>query len=251
MQKSYLILSIIMLLSFPMHAQSGFLDNDNLDKKMQVKLIEEFMVRFNRDVMPVVIDSFTENKEMKMLALLFDFNLMERRDKDVLEFVKTMLRDNVKLNFTDTNWSAEATCNVKYKKTEQKVTLVLRTEDIDRRMYKWVITQAVGDILALKPVRKSKSYKISPTDNELYFMQLADITKDESENILNYSQKAYHPDQTSVFFALVASGQLKIDYVEKIVYHFYTTHYNFDVSYFPREGTNSGWLISDFKKLDK
>lgn len=250
MKKNILLLSIILLSSVPTHAQSGFLDNDKLDVKMQVKLIEEFMVRFNRDVIPVVMDSLTENKEMKMLALLFDFNLMERRDKEVLDFVKTMLRDNVKLNFTDTNWTAEATCNVKYKKREQKITLVLRTEHIEGQMYKWVITQASGEILALNPFRRSKSYKISPTDNELYFMQLADITKDEPENILNYSRKAYCVDQTSSFFALVASGQLKIEHVEELVYHFYTKHYSFDVSYFTREGTNSGWLISDFKKLD-
>lgn len=229
-------------------AQTPILGSDHIANMMQVKQIEEFMARFNREETPIVMDSTTTQKDMKMLALLFDADVLEKRTCEVVEFAETMLRDDVKLHFTDTTWIAIANCKVKYKKKLQDIVLYLRTEHIEENMYKWVIMQAEGDLLILRPQKRSKSYKISPTDNELYFMQLADITGIEPENILNYSHSGFKIDQTSVFFALVASGQLQVEYVEQLTYYFQTPHYDFFVNYYSREGTNSGWLISDFKK---
>ena len=229
-------------------AQAPILGSDHIANMMQVKQIEEFMARFNREETPIVMDSITTQKDMKMLALLFDADVLEQRSGEVVEFAETMLRDDVKLHFTDTTWIAVANCKVKYKKKLHDIVLYLRTEHIEGNMYKWVIMQAEGDLLILRPQKRSKSYKISPTDNELYFMQLADITGTEPENILNYSRRSFKIDQTSVFFALVASGQLQVEYVEQLTYYYQTPQYDFSVNYYSREGTNSGWLISDFKK---
>lgn len=242
-----LILSVIA--PFFLYAQAPILGSDHIANMMQVKQIEEFMARFNREETPIVMDSATTHKDMKMLALLFDADVLEKRAVEVVEFAEAMLRDDVKLHFTDTTWVAIANCKVKYKKQQHDIVLYLRTEHIEENMYKWVIMQAEGDLLILRPQKRSKSYKISPTDNELYFMQLADITGTEPENILNYSRRCFKTDQTSVFFSLVASGQLQVEYVEQLTYYFQTSHYNFFVNYYSREGTNSGWLISDFEKL--
>lgn len=249
--KKALLYIFLLLISLSMMAQAPIVGSDHVANMMQVKQIEEFMVRFNREVTPIVMDSTTTHRDVKMLALLFDSDVLKRRSGEVVEFAETMLRDDVKLHFTDTTWIAVANCKVKYKKKQHDIVLYLRTEHIEGQMYKWVIMQAEGDLLLLRPQKRSKSYKISPTDNELYFMQLADITSTEPENILNYSNQRYKPDQTSVFFALVASGQLEVEYVEKITYYFLTPHYNFSVNYYSREGTNSGWLISDFNKVKR
>lgn len=247
--KRTLLFFFLIQVSLSLEAQAPIIGSDHVSNMMQVKQIEEFMVRFNREVTPIVMDSTTTHKDMKMLALLFDADVLEQRRGEVVEFAETMLRDDVKLHFTDTTWIAIANCKVKHKKKLHDIVLYLRTEHIEGNMYKWVIIQAEGDLLILRPQKRSKSYKISPTDNELYFMQLADITGTEPENILNYSKRSFKIDQTSVFFALVASGQLQVEYVEQLTYYFQTPHYDFFVNYYSREGTNSGWLISDFKKL--
>lgn len=247
--KKVLLYIILFQIPLSLMAQAPILGSDHIANMMQVKQIEEFMARFNREETPIVMDSTTTHREMKMLALLFDSDVLEQRSGEVVEFAETMLRDDVKLHFTDTTWIAIANCKVKYKKKQHDIVLYLRTEHIEGQMYKWVIMQAEGDVLLLRPQKRSKSYKISPTDNELYFMQLADITGVEPENILNYSDRHFKIDQTSVFFAFVASGQLEVEYVEKITYYFQTPHYDFSVNYYSREGTNSGWLISDFNKV--
>lgn len=239
----------LLLMPLSMTAQATIIGSDHIANMMQIKQIEEFMARFNREETPIVMDSTTTQKDMKMLALLFDADVLEQRSGEIVEFAETMLRDNVKLHFTDTTWIAIANCKVKYKKKLHDIVLYLRTEHIEGNMYKWVIMQAEGDLLILRPQKRSKSYKISPTDNELYFLQLADITSKEPENILNYSDHRFKIDQTSVFFTLVASGQLQVEYVEEITYYFQTPHYDFSVNYYSKEGINSGWLISDFNKL--
>ena len=247
--KRALLFILLIPFSLSLAAQVPILESDHVANMMQVKQIEEFMVRFNREETPIVMDATTTFKDIKMLALLFDADVLEHRKREVAEFAETMLRDDVKLHFTDTTWVAIATCKVKYKKSLHDIVLYLRTEHIEGNMYKWVITQAEGDLLTLRPQKRSKSYKISPTDNELYFMQLADITSKQHENILNYSNRGFKIDPTSVFFTLVASGQLQVEYVDRLTYYFQTPHYGFFVNYYARDGINSGWLISDFNKL--
>lgn len=237
------------LLPLFISAQGTLSDARRIEGEMKVKMIEEFMLRFNREMIPIVMDSTTDDRDLKMMALLFDNNLLESRGDEVYDFISTMLADSIRLDFTDTNWMAIAECTANYKKRRHNIFLCLKTEHISGQMYKWVITHADGEILSLNPASKSAYDKISPTDNELYFIQLGDITGKNQENILNYSENGYEVDQTSVFFALVASGLLKIEQVDKITYQFHTRHYYFWVNYFSRDGINTGWLISDFKRL--
>lgn len=232
-------------------AQTLLPGSSKIEKEMQVKQIEQFMHRFNRKEVPPIVDSSMSNRDRAMLALLMDNKLIETRSTEVMAFIDAMIDRKVQLKFEDTSWLAIAVCKATYQKKENEIMLVLHTEHITGNMYKWVISDAYGDILSLRPPSRSKNDKITPTDNELFFMQLPDITTRNYENILNYSRYGYAPNQTSVFFALVASGQLKVDYVTNITYQFSVGGYLFSVDYFSREGLNSGWLISDFKTLEQ
>jgi hypothetical protein len=69
--------------------------------------------------------------------------------------------------------------------------------------------------------------------------------------VINYSAKSYHVDQLSVFNTLIYTGQLKIEYVQKIVYHFLQApNYIFLVEHFDRNSSNAGWLISSIIKIN-
>ena len=55
----------------------------------------------------------------------------------------------------------------------------------------------------------------------------------------------------SVFYALIYSGQLTLAVVEKTKFHLWQVPgYTFTVERVEREGNNTGWLISSFKRID-
>lgn len=232
-------------------AQNGITGGRDAESVMQVKQLEEFMLRFNQKQIPGVSEENTVDAERRVLLSLFDYDVLENRSEEVMAFVTSVLKNKDNLSYSDTNWYAIAECNVTYKKKSNKIALVLRTEFIDEEMYKWVIVSADGDMLKLSPRKKSKFQKLFPTENEMNFMQLNDITSHEPENILNYSVKTFSIDQTSVFYALVATDQLKVLSVQDLSYQFQISEYVFWLKYYSRESTNSGWLIYDLKKINQ
>lgn len=247
----YVIFGLLVGLSCPSVAQN-ISDRVNTEEfRLRVKQIEEFMQRFNREAIPQQVDANDPNIAQKAIAALFEREFAESHRAEAVGFVQSMVRDSVRLDFTYDNWRAVARCAAKINKRPTTITLTLKTEYIGDGMYKWAIVSATGDDLALFPKKKSKYYVISPVDNEINFIQLNSITKHEPENILNYCDKDFEIDQTSVFYALVASNQLRIEYVEELTYQFFTDSHDFFVKYFPRETLNSGWLIYELKNKEQ
>ena len=143
-----------------------------------------------------------------------------------------------------------AHCNALYKGKETTLTLELATEKIKDYMYKWVIVDASGEVLNLKPQKQNPGLAISPVDHEVNFISLRHVTSDEGVNIMNYKGKSPRLDPLSVFFALVQSGALQVKHVRMLEYRFTIAPlYEFTVRNFIRDAMNSGWLIADFKKL--
>lgn len=230
------------------HAQHYITDNQSAVATMQVKQLDEFMQRFNQRRIPGISEGTSTDDQKRALLSLFNHDVIEYRGDEALSFVSSILEHQDKMSYMDTGWYAIADCNVLYKKKSSTVTLVLQTEFIDDEMYKWVIMSADGDLLKLMPRKKSKMLKLFPTENELNFIQLKDVTTASRENILNYSNNGFEIDQTSVFYALVATGDLSVESVQELQYQFQTYEYTFWIKYYSRESTNSGWLIYDFKR---
>ncbi len=227
--------------------QGGFDSKDPITFKRQVKQLDEFMSIFNREHIPVGLDSTAGNLDEMLLLSLFDVDFAEQNAADVMDFIESIVRNNEKLSYNDTGWYALANCHVTIDKKETEITLVLKVEFIDPSMYKWVIVSAFGDELSLTPLKRSKMRKIFPLENEVDFMQLSTITSHDQENILNYSAHGFIIDQTSVFYALVSSKRLEIRHVSELTYQFQTKNHMFWIKFFARETTNSGWLIYDIK----
>lgn len=251
MRNLFFIICLMVTGIHDIHAQDdGFVKLDQRDYKIKVKQLDEFMQRFNLHDSPEMFrNKDTLVQKMYCLTALFDFNVVKTRQKEVREFVTSIISNDTKISYTDTTWCAKAECNALYKGKNVTVTLELVTEHVKDFIYKWVIKGASGDVLNLSSVKQNHSMAISPVDNEVNFISLKHITTTESKNILNYKSKNEKTDGLSVFLALVHSGALSIKNVQQLEYVFNIKDYQFTVHNFVRDAMNSGLLISDFKKL--
>ena len=249
-----MLITIVILLYNNTTIQSQVLSIDTLSKSdeinfiYQVKQIDEFMMRFNyeRVVVSPEIDSMWKEKN---LALLFDKETYFSYRQYADSMINTIVKDSLKINYYDTTWCALATCQVKYKKTIDTIQIVLQTEHIKDYIYKWVIKDAFGDLLELNPRPNSEQLRISPVDNEINFMSLASICTHNAINITRYNDKNYKVSPIDVLNTLIYSGQLHIEHVIDLEYHFFNVKdYSFVVRYFNRNEPNSGWLISSVRK---
>lgn len=229
----------------------GMITTDEINFMYQVKQIDEFMKRFNHEQLVVSPEKDSLWKE-RNLVLLFDKQTYLSNRQLADSMINVVVDDSLKIHFYDTTWCALATCQVKFKKKIDTIQLVLQTEYIKDYMYKWVIKNAFGDLLNLNPNPKSEQLSISPVDNEINFMSLSSICKYNAQNIIRYNDKDYKVNTLDVFNALVYTGQLSIEHVIDMEYHFSNIKdYSFVVNYYNRDEPNSGWLISSVKKMIK
>lgn len=243
------IISTLIFLLFCLAAKAQFVgeDYDMFQFQRKVKMIGEFMQRFNMtELAPGLSPTDTLLRE-KSFAALLDYSLVTKNPDGAFEFLNMLVQDTAKLAFTDTNWRAFANCEVILDGKPSKLTLVLRTEHIDGYRYKWTICDAFGDALLLSPQKTNPGLRIDPTDNEINFVALRHITTKEASNILNYKSEEINLHGLSVFLTLVRVGKLKVNQVDEISYKFYCPNYMFTVRKFNHDGYNSGWLISDYQ----
>jgi hypothetical protein len=238
----------------------GVFDEEQL--KMRVKQLDEFISRFNyeKDIEGKLITNREDTAMRKRYIInLFDRDLLENANdslaQEYLDFIRTVINPHkpVFLHFTDRNWQAEAVCRATFNGKPIQISVFLQTDAISKNEYKWAIVSAEGDIFDLKPKRQNPGIRISPVDNELGFMNLSDISSGEDcKNILNYSVSGYSVDNLTAFNTLIYNGFLKINYVQKIIYHFWQVPgYVFTVEHFERNSYNAGWLISKLSKIDR
>lgn len=243
----------ILFYCFSIHAQIFNMLNEDLYKG-RVKLISEFMSRFNGDELNPYIDPSSAEVEKVNLCQLFDAEYIlknrEQVEKEAFQFIDSIQSHTVKLHYSDMNWFAKVSCVGTFKNKETNFTLYLTVEQRGKDMYKWVIAGVEGRIFNLAPSRMSDKIMLLPNEHESNFMRLNSITDEKDDYISIYSSK-YNPINTlSVFDALVYYGFLNIEYVSNIEYCFLQVPgYVFTIKEFDRESTNSGWLISTWEQM--
>ncbi len=220
----------------------------------RVKLVDEFFDRFNGLEDRPDIDKNDPDYHFKRLLVLFNGKMFTSFTDSTFiaakEFIETINKDSVKLNYADKQWYANATCHGKFKGKDVVFTLYLTVEHRKSNMYKWVISKAEGDIFSLSPSKKSEKIMMMPDDHETNFLSLHRITNENDDLISNYTRKNHSVDETSVFLSYVYNGLLNIDYVSDLNFTFLQVPgYEFSIKEFEREGYNVGWLICSFNKL--
>lgn len=235
-------------------AIDSLLDDEQYNAR--IKLVDEFFDRFNGFEDRPDINKNDSNYHFKRLLVLFNGEMFKSLSDSTYiaakDFIETINKDTVKLNYADSLWFASATCHGKFKDKEVVFTLYLTVEHRVSNMYKWVIAKAEGDIFSLRPSTKSEKIMMMPDEHETNFLSLHRITNERDDLISNYVHKNHSVDKTSVFLSYVYNGWLSIDYVSDLSFTFLqVAGYEFSIKEFERKGHNVGWLIYSFNKLSE
>lgn len=248
---------LLILLSFVAlgsYAQSfGNIQEDMFN--YQVKGIGEFMARFNSDEhikfdmhLP---DSLSQRKKDILSVCNYEISRTIPDFENVINnFIKIIEEYDLKLQFSDSTWFALGKFDVQYKKNPIKLNLLLTPHEARPRRFCWALLDVGGkDINQLADT--TRWVGISPTDNELDFIELAGKSKSQRGNFPGFRKPGKDIDYLSAFVALVQSGVVTINHCNKITYYFLNVpNYIFTVENFIRESSNSGWLISSIIPVD-
>ena len=137
-----LILSIFIFIGYlSSNAQISDMLNSDLYHG-RVKLVSEFMQRFNGEEKNPYIDPNSTDIDKINLCQLFDieFILKNRQavEPKVFQFIDSVLNNNVKLHYSDADWFAKVKCVGSFKGQEVTFSMYLTVEPRGKDMYKWV-----------------------------------------------------------------------------------------------------------------
>ena len=247
---------VLMLALFPLLANAQFFTflNEELYSS-RVKLVDEFMERFNgRESRTDLVKKGVDDHKTNIL-LLFDLAMFQSKsDLRFLEaesFAQNIVRDSIRINYSDTTWCAKAKCHGTLSGKPVDFFLYLTVEHRKEDMYKWVLARAEGKIFNLDAPKEHKPFMLMPDDHETNFMSLYRMTAETPSYIKDFMSKSNTLDQTSVFQTLVCAKLLKIEYVSELEFLFFQVPgYMFSIKHVERESLNAGWLISSFCKVD-
>ncbi|MBD5425421.1 MAG: hypothetical protein HDR45_04380 [Bacteroides sp.] len=245
--KPLLLIAAVVLSAFNGYSQMSLRSDgiDNLNFQYQISSIDEFIGRFN--------DAVKNPQAESALGGLFDINRIADNQEMLVDsatnVIMKMSDGQVKLDFTDKDWFALVECVGSMQGKEVSFNLYLTVESLDNGVTRWVISHADGQLFELLPGDQSGHLSISPTDHELNFTSLVEITNKQKREISQLLAVTNPLNQSSVFCTLVYYGLLKLTRIKDITFQFYQVpDYVFSVRNFPREDSNAGWLISDWKK---
>lgn len=231
---------------------------NDLNKSMydaKVKLVDEFFNRFNGTEVRKDIPNKSKDARKKNLLMLLNLaNYKSKNDPKILiadTMMQKVIKTNVNLHYNDTLWIAKVNCKGTYKGKNTSFYLYLNIEQRGKNMYKWVIQKAEGKLFELTPKVESERIMLMPDDHETRFTSLHRVTTDYQECVINFADKHYIVDPTTVFYTMVQTGTLKINFVDDVIFTFLQIpDYAFSIRYFDREGNNSGWLIDNIWKMN-
>lgn len=229
--------------------------------KHSVKSLDEFMARFNgKENNPNIKVDSKESRENNIIAL-FDkewlLNVQNQYSEknslvaDISEFIKHVCKSKLQIAADDSMFFAQACLKVKYQGKEKILNLILRMEDTGNYIYRWSIC-GVNGLIENQILDTIINNGIRPIDHEMNFMQLRSVLSNANNNMTNYRSMGTTIDPLSYFFALVKAKQILIIQCNAVVYHVFSIGgYYLKIENFNRMDFNSGWLISDFKKISE
>lgn len=230
----------------------AFLDKHKYNAR--VAFVSEFIDRFNTKELNQNIDTTMLNYKVVNTLMLFDKSkFSSEADEDFIaakEFAETVISDSLKVDYYDKDWIAIATCHGKLMNKDIDFTMYLTVENRRDDLFKWSVNRIEGAYFKLTPSKINDGLMIYPDDHETKFMSLRNMTVNQPDCIMNFMQKDYKVDETSVFLTYVYNGLLKIEYVESLQFMFLQIpNYGFTIDYFERDDYNSGWLINSLFKI--
>ena len=254
--RSFII--FIFILFFNQVSKSQFTNNEQIREKFNYEIIQldEFIDRFNFD---------NDTKLLKYLAINYPDISIERKgflitlfDNFDIDYHESMIKAFIDfvcdsanpqyLNFYDFNWYAEVNCIIEFNQRIDTGKIILKNQFNNDSSSKWVICGINSEILEL-PESKDSLKIITPVSHGTGFIALYDVFKDGA-NIQNYIADDYSIDKLTYFMTLMNYHKIKLKQVNKVKYHFLQIPgWAFTIDYYNRKELNSGWLISELKRM--
>ena len=261
-QKIFSILFLLFLTQEMLFSQSNSLNNFAEDETVLYtmnKQVGQFVRRFNMEEdqygkrFPTNDKSYRNTKlRESMLPIMFDTYNPRTSGKLKQYFIDdvTDKENPVFLNFLDKNWYAEVSATFTANGDEVNIILFLTLEE-ENLGSKWIISNVYYSYFPklFPPTEDTvhQEYFLHPQSHELDFMNLHRAL-DDPAHIELYASNNYTPDFLTLFFYQMKKGQLKFKEINTVKFHFFQIKdWYFELSYFNRNDTNSGWLISNLK----
>lgn len=220
------------------------------------KQMSQFMSRFNYEedqygtkIHPDSSDYRDRMKRKTVLPLLFDME-NPRTNGSLRDFFIADLTEYDKnyFEFLGGKWYSEVSATFKMNGENVDISMIFTIEK-ENLGSKWVLTNVYfSDFSKLFPkgdIAEQQKHFLHPMSHELDFMNIHKVFK-TPECIEYYASNSYSPDYLSIFFYEVKRGNLVFEKINSEKFHvFQIDNWYFEVSWFNREGLNTGWLISN------
>jgi hypothetical protein len=226
------------------------------------KQVGQFVKRFNMEedpygnLLPQDDKRYHNNKLRKdLLPGMFDKYNPRTSGKLKQFFIDDVTNEDsaVFLDFHDQDWYAEVSATFLADGAEVNIILFLTLEK-ENLGSKWILSNVWYSYFpSLFPTVDSSEqakYFLHPMSHELDFMNLHKALE-RPDRIQLYASQKYQPDFLTLFFYQVKTGVLKFKQIDGVKFHFFQIpDWYFELSYFNRTDTNSGWLISNLKYVN-
>ena len=260
MMRNILICFLLVgLASLGIKAQSiGTFVADESELYAETKQVNQFIRRFNAEEDVKGERLYSKDKDFrnrklrkKYLPILFNLNddiLTQEMKENFINLVMDK-EDPIYLKFHGGGFFAELRTVFNYKGKDQNLILFLSLQE-EKVGSKWVISniyfQPFKNVLKHPDTSKyNDSQFIHPLSHELGFMNLFRVFNN-ADSLEMYTKRGFEPDYLSIFMFEVKSKKMKFKTVSNLKFHFFQVDgWYFELSYFNREGYNTGWLISN------
>lgn len=234
----------------------GDIQTDERAFYTMTKQMSQFMSRFNYEedqygikIRPDSYDYRNREKRKTVLPLLFDME-NPRTNGSLRDFFITDLTesDSNYFEFLGGKWYSEVSATFKMNGEKVDISMIFAIEQ-ENLGSKWVLTNIYfSDFSKLFPkgdMAEQQKHFLHPMSHELDFMNIHKVFK-TPECIEYYASNSYTPDYLSIFFYEIKKGNLVFEKINSEKFHvFQIDNWYFEVSWFNREGLNTGWLISN------
>ena len=255
----------IFLIAYTIPAQNnsfkGFSEDETVLYTMN-KQVGQFVRRFNMEEdqygkFLLKEDERYHNNEFRQKLLPSMFDIYNPRTAGKLKqfFVDDVTSEDssIFLNFLDKNWYAEVSATFTANGDDVHIILYLTLEE-ENLGSKWILSNVWYSYFpSLFPTIDSAEqakYFLHPMSHELDFMNLHKALE-RPDRIQVYASQKYRPDFLTLFFYQMKTGKLKFKQIDSVKFHFFQIrNWYFELSYFNRNETNSGWLISNLKYIN-
>ena len=252
-----LLLGVLVKLSeAQVYTNLGDVQTDEKAFYTMTKQMSQFMSRFNyeedqygKKIHPDSPDYRNRMKRKTVLPLLFDME-NPRTNGSLRDFFISDLTqaDSNYFEFLGGKWYSEVSATFKMNGKNVDISMIFAIEQ-ENLGSKWVLTNVFfSDFNKLFPkgdIAEQQKHFLHPMSHELDFMNIHKVFK-TPECIEYYASNTYSPDYLSMFFYEIKKGNLVFEKINSEKFHvFQIDNWYFEVSWFNRDGLNTGWLISN------